>query len=103
MRLQHLIFVKLRLLSSLCDIILAEGACGDVWHDLKPPGGGSNMTGGRVEKSHVAVERRRHPGGLGGVVPVVSALAVKAATPAAAPIGAVPGTTEYRSEREARL
>merc|ERR1712060_490736 len=35
-RLQHLIFVKLRLLNGVCDAVLAEGSCGDCWHELRP-------------------------------------------------------------------
>jgi len=96
-RLQHLVFVKFRLLNSLCDAVLAEGACGDRWHELRAvhdPGGctsdagkgvldGDSPTsptqaGSRREKSLLAVCRDRHPGGLGGIVPVVVALAEKA-------------------------
>lgn len=112
-RLQHLVLVKFRLLSGLCDAVLAEGACGDRWHELRAvrgPGGGacdagiggldadsqpsSTRTGARTEKSLVAVCRNRHPGGLGGIVPVVVALAETAKAAAMAEAEAIPLTLE---------
>mmetsp|Transcript_19928 Transcript_19928/g.37504 ORF Transcript_19928/g.37504 Transcript_19928/m.37504 type:complete len:952 (+) Transcript_19928:71-2926(+) len=78
-RLQHLIFAKLRLISGICDIVLAEGACGDRWQELRPrvsrAGAASPREAEhRVEKAQVALNHKRHPGGLGGIVPVVVAL-----------------------------
>jgi len=84
--LQHLVLVKLHLLGGLCDAVLAEGSCGDRWQELRAEqrglgsvtssGGGA---GPRAEKARVAVRKIRHPGGLGGIVPVLVALADKAA------------------------
>lgn len=80
-RVQHLAFVKLRLFSGLCDAVLAEGACGDRWHEVRSVRGGDLAgtepagAGARAEKAQVSVCRNRHPGGLGGFVPVLTALA----------------------------
>jgi len=89
-RLQQLVFSRHRLLRDLCDIVLAEGTCGDTWHELRPrtsAAAGSLASveampdleasceaGHRMEKSQVAVRRKRHPGGLGGIIPVIEAL-----------------------------
>ncbi|CAE8709055.1 unnamed protein product [Polarella glacialis] len=78
MQLQQLVLVKCRLLVGLCDAVLAEGACGDRWHESRrvvrrDTDGGDK--GNRAEKKQVAVCRARHPGGLGGIVPVIMALA----------------------------
>lgn len=82
-RLQHLVLVRLRLLNGLCDSVLAEGACGDRWQELKAVPRCGDLTGAtRVEKAQVAVRKARHPGGLGGIAPVIWALAAKAAAAA---------------------
>lgn len=80
-RLQHLLLVKLKLLANLCETVLAEGACGDRWHELRPQSSapqtrapGASGEEARVEKSQVAISQKRHPGGLGGIKPVLAAL-----------------------------
>lgn len=81
-RLQELVLQKQKLLANICEVVLAEGACGDFWHTCSvksaaaagenaPP---NDMQGVRMEKSQVSVGRKRHPGGLGGITPVVAAL-----------------------------
>jgi len=78
-QLQHLLFVKLRLLGKLCDAVLAEGACGDRWHESRVQASqGQGSADSRVEKSQVMTCKNRHPGGLGGIVPVIHALAAQA-------------------------
>jgi len=78
-QLQHLIFMKLRLLGKLCDAVLAEGACGDRWHESRCVKSGlAGSTDSRVEKSQVMTCRARHPGGLGGIVPVINAMVARA-------------------------
>lgn len=85
-RLQHLVLVKLKLLSSIFETVLAEGACGDRWHELRPEASAQSLrksgaraseavAGSRVEKSQVSISRKRHPGGLGGMKLVIEALA----------------------------
>eukprot|EP00931_Biecheleriopsis_adriatica_P052150 TRINITY_DN30315_c0_g1_i1.p1 TRINITY_DN30315_c0_g1~~TRINITY_DN30315_c0_g1_i1.p1 ORF type:complete len:844 (+),score=148.90 TRINITY_DN30315_c0_g1_i1:355-2532(+) len=87
-QLQHLVFVKMRLLVGLCDAVLAEGACGDRWHESRlvprsgrENGAGGDGTSGRVEKNQVMTCKTRHPGGLGGIVPVILALEERARSP----------------------
>lgn len=74
-RTQHLVLLRLKLLSGLCDAVLAEGACGDRWHDLKPQAPIQLGDDVRAEKARIAFSRKRHAGGLGGITPVVAALA----------------------------
>lgn len=76
-RLQHYVLSRCKLLQGLCDIVLAEGACGDSWQELKSVSCSPKLAGARVEKAQVAVRKTRHPGGLGGIVPVIWALAAK--------------------------
>jgi hypothetical protein len=80
-RLQHMLLVKLKLLANLCETVLAEGAVGDRWHELRPQSStpqtrvsGTSGEEARVEKSQVAISKKRHPGGLGGIKPVLAAL-----------------------------
>jgi len=86
-RLQHLLLVKLKLLANLCETVLAEGACGDRWHELRPSNEVRSaqsstpqtrvlgtVEAARIEKSQVAISQKRHPGGLGGITPVLAAL-----------------------------
>jgi len=61
-------------LAGLCEIVLAEGACGDRWDELRPLASTNTTVGKRIEKAQVAVSQKRHPGGLGGLTPVVIAL-----------------------------
>eukprot|EP00930_Biecheleria_cincta_P042209 TRINITY_DN29030_c0_g1_i2.p1 TRINITY_DN29030_c0_g1~~TRINITY_DN29030_c0_g1_i2.p1 ORF type:complete len:874 (-),score=144.22 TRINITY_DN29030_c0_g1_i2:37-2328(-) len=90
-QLQHLVFAKLRLLVGLCETVLAEGACGDRWHESRlvvasAPRPGRCET--HIEKNQVMTCKARHPGGLGSIVPVILALAEQdraAAASAAAP------------------
>jgi len=79
-KLQAFVFVKLGLLREICDTVLAEGACGDAWHDLHSTTRGGDDA--HAEKACIAVRRKRHPGGLGGITPVVTALAAAAAAAA---------------------
>lgn len=97
-QLQHLVLMKHRLLAGLCDAVLSEGACGERWHELRTvrhvptpvaPGDAKcaadassralGRDGQRAEKAQVATCRNRHPGGLGGIVPVLMALEARAA------------------------
>jgi len=74
-RLQQLVLIKLKLFTGICDVVLAEGACGDRWHEQRPQAPTlAPSAGARIEKSQVGVCRKRHPGGLGGITPVVAAL-----------------------------
>lgn len=87
-RQQQFVFMKLKLLTSLCEAVLTEGTCGDRWHDLRPQQSmvpkdvllvmdqphASDTHGIRVEKTQVCVSQKRHPGGLGGITPIVAAL-----------------------------
>eukprot|EP00927_Polykrikos_kofoidii_P019126 TRINITY_DN18918_c1_g2_i1.p1 TRINITY_DN18918_c1_g2~~TRINITY_DN18918_c1_g2_i1.p1 ORF type:complete len:910 (-),score=161.03 TRINITY_DN18918_c1_g2_i1:193-2880(-) len=76
--LQQLVFSRNRLLDGLFDIVLAEGASTDNWHDLhnrtSTDRGESEISRARAEKSHVAVRHRRHPGGVGGAMFVIRTL-----------------------------
>lgn len=94
-KLQHRVFVKHRLLVGICEAVLAEGACGDCWHEMRlvrrlqqtscsddDAAAGAHGDGTsapqlrrRSEKTQVSVRVHRHPGGLGGMVPVLRALA----------------------------
>lgn len=81
-KVQHFVFARHRLLNSLCDVVLSEGACGDHWHEVRAvrtDRKGSEVGEDRTEKAQVAECRRRHPGGLGSFVPVILALEMQAA------------------------
>lgn len=91
-RLQQLVLLKLKLFKGICEAVLAEGACGDRWHELRPQASApiralpltepvsrescdeALVAGARVEKSRVCISQKRHPGGLGGITPVLAAL-----------------------------
>jgi len=62
-KLQHLVLVKLCLLSRMCDVVLNEKMGGN-WH--KP-----QVVRGSIQPP----TRAKHPGGLGGIMPVLTALA----------------------------
>lgn len=91
-RLQQLVLLKLKLFKGICEAVLAEGACGDRWHELRPQASApiralpltdtlsrescdeTLVAGARVEKSRTCISQKRHPGGLGGITPVLAAL-----------------------------
>lgn len=75
-KLQRLILVKFRLLNELCDAVLQEAGSSDPWHELRPRKESKSTPGveRRVEKVRVAIRHPKHPGGLGGMVPVLLAL-----------------------------
>jgi hypothetical protein len=83
LRLQQLVLSKLKLVSGICETVLIEGACGDRWDELRLQSAATGdadasslagSAGARIEKSQVAVSQKRHPGGLGGMTPVIAAL-----------------------------
>ncbi|CAK0841620.1 unnamed protein product [Prorocentrum cordatum] len=76
-RLQQHVLVKLCLIGRVCDLVLAEGSCGDRWQEVHAERREGACA--RADGSQVAVRKGRHPGGLGAMVPVVSALAARAA------------------------
>jgi len=101
-RLQQQILVKLKLFKGICEIVLAEGAQGDRWESselellpqteqpitLEEVSNGEHdspthlhenaqpkaCAGKRVEKSRVVTRQKRHPGGLGSILPILDAL-----------------------------
>eukprot|EP00746_Dinoflagellata_sp_MGD_P091202 gnl/MRDRNA2_/MRDRNA2_36128_c0_seq1.p1 gnl/MRDRNA2_/MRDRNA2_36128_c0~~gnl/MRDRNA2_/MRDRNA2_36128_c0_seq1.p1 ORF type:complete len:845 (-),score=130.12 gnl/MRDRNA2_/MRDRNA2_36128_c0_seq1:115-2649(-) len=81
-KLQRLILVKYSLLHELSDAVLAEAGSSDPWHELRPrreskstPSASSTPgCARRVDKVRVAIRRPKHPGGLGGMVPVLLAI-----------------------------